>query len=123
MYLQPLNPKSTASGASLTFGASQEFLESGASGPSEGENGRLKIDVAENVHSLLHFRAEKCWRRGTVSRFFLFDVLFKNKISTYDMTSHVCTSSASAKERIWSQQLQLLWLFHSFSQNQLRSKS
>jgi hypothetical protein len=54
-----LNPKSTASGASgasLASGASQESLESGASGPSEGENGRLKIDVAENVRSLLHFR-------------------------------------------------------------------
>jgi hypothetical protein len=59
IYLQPLNPKSTASGASgasLASGASQESLESGASGPSEGENGRLKIDVTENVRSLLHFR-------------------------------------------------------------------
>jgi hypothetical protein len=59
IYLQSLNPKSTASGASgasLASGASQESLESGASGPSEGENGRLKIDVAENVCSLLHFR-------------------------------------------------------------------
>jgi hypothetical protein len=43
IYLQPLNPKSTASGASL------------ASGPSEGENGRLKIDVTEKARSLLHF--------------------------------------------------------------------
>jgi hypothetical protein len=58
IYLQPLNPKSTASGASLAFEASQESLESGASGPSDGENGRLKIDVAENVRSLLHFRRE-----------------------------------------------------------------
>jgi hypothetical protein len=60
IYLQPLNPKSTASGASgasVASGASQESLESGASGPSEGENGRLKIDVAENVRSLLHFRS------------------------------------------------------------------
>jgi hypothetical protein len=61
IYLQPLNPKSTASGASgasMASGASQESLESSASGPSEGENGRLKIDVAENVRSLLHFRSQ-----------------------------------------------------------------
>jgi hypothetical protein len=30
---------------------------SGASRPSEGENGRLKIDIAENIRSLLHFRS------------------------------------------------------------------
>jgi hypothetical protein len=61
IYLRPLNLKSTASGvsgASLACGASRESLESGASRPSEGENGRLKIDVAENIRSLLHFRAE-----------------------------------------------------------------
>jgi hypothetical protein len=58
IYLQPLNLKSTASGASLASGASQESLESVASGPSEGENGRLKIDVAQNVRSLLHFRVD-----------------------------------------------------------------
>jgi hypothetical protein len=29
--------------------------------PSEGENGRLKIDVAENILSLLHFRCAGCW--------------------------------------------------------------
>jgi hypothetical protein len=59
IYLRPLNLKSTASGvsgASLACGASRESLESGASRPSEGENGRLKIDVAENIRSLLHFR-------------------------------------------------------------------
>jgi hypothetical protein len=59
IYLQPLNHKSTASGASgasLSSGASRESLESGAAGPSEGENGRFEIDVAGNVHSLLHFR-------------------------------------------------------------------
>jgi hypothetical protein len=59
IYLRPLNLKSTASGvsgASLACGASRESLESGASRPSEGENGRLKIDVAEKIRSLLHFR-------------------------------------------------------------------
>jgi hypothetical protein len=30
----------------------------GASGPSKGENERLTIDVAENIHSLLHFRCQ-----------------------------------------------------------------
>jgi hypothetical protein len=54
IYLQPLNHKSTASGASLASGESQESLESRSS---EGENGRLKINVAENVRSLVHFRA------------------------------------------------------------------
>jgi hypothetical protein len=53
IYLQPLNLKSTASGASL---ASRAPWESSASAPSEGENGRFKIDVAESVRSLLHFR-------------------------------------------------------------------
>jgi hypothetical protein len=59
IYLRPLNLKSTASGvsgASLACGPSRESLESGASRPSEGENGRLKIEVAENMRSLLHFR-------------------------------------------------------------------
>jgi hypothetical protein len=56
IYLRPLNLKSTASGVS---GASRESLESGASRPSEGENGRLMIDVAENIRSLLHFRRDE----------------------------------------------------------------
>jgi hypothetical protein len=55
-HAAPARP--TASGvsaASLACGASRESLKSGTSGPSEGENGRLKIDVAENIRSLLHF--------------------------------------------------------------------
>jgi hypothetical protein len=58
IYLQPLNHKSTASGASLTSEASRGSL--GSAGPSKGENGRLTIDIAENVRSLLHFRPATC---------------------------------------------------------------